>query len=473
MLTKILTNRSASYWLFSAAGFSGAIALSWLISQGREALAVIICAYLVIFYLAIQGLEFLLLFWLALSPLAACYLRYPYEQSVITFDRVTICLMAYLAIRRLMADKTASLSLNLVSISWLIFGLYALGDCLVQGSPSLVSLKMAMDGFLLPVILLVIIENSPTLVPKSETIFKILLGLGYFLPIVGLYELATGQDLLAYPGGELFHDGTIRPNGPFLSDNSYALISLIIGLMLIYWPRIANIRVVSPKIWRGAILSALLASLLPQFRAVALAMVGALLLGQLLLYGKKALIKPLIVILLVVAASLPIGLSLKDTKFYQGRIADSTNISSRFVTYQAAFEIIKDNWLKGVGIGGYEAYFIHRYGIKELPEDKAELSQLAQTTPHNNFLAVLAELGIIGFILYLIAHATILYRAWRLYQQGAIVAATTIILLLLVYTGVGLTLTSGYYSDLNLIFLACLGFISIMPRPEPKIILSD
>jgi O-antigen ligase len=127
------------------------------------------------------------------------------------------------------------------------------------------------------------------------------------------------------------------------------------------------------------------------------------------------------------------------------------------VTYKRALEVAKNNPL-GVGLGNYENYFNKHWEIKEQP-NKEKLGELAQSTPHSNFLSVLAELGVVGFLFYLIAHLVLFYTAFKIMVTSNRSAGVTVILLVIIYAGVGLTLTSGYYYDLNLFFFCCLGML--------------
>lgn len=464
-LNDLTGRKNLNHFLLVVIGFALVILLNLLISENTSEFAWIICAFLSIsFY--VLNLETLFCFWLTLFPIAGYLLRYPEQQAFITFERLFIVLFGIGAIFRLTKNKMAKLNLGLFELSWMFFALYALGDCLLQGNFSLSTLKTAVDGFILPLIFFVIVKNSLHIREISEKIFIGLVILAYYILFIGIIELFTGVDLLAYPGGQLLFDGRVRPNGPFLSDHSYALISLILALTLLYWPKVANLTVLGKYkvLWYGAIASAFLAALVPQFRAVMLMMVICLVLGRYLSSTWRSLVIPSIVLIVLVLAGTPIWLFLSDSKFYQQRIADTANFSSRVVTYKKALEVARENPF-GVGLGNYENYFNGRWATKEQQEQQAKLTEkgkfgnIVQSTPHSNFLSVLAELGIVGFVLYLITHLILVYTAWRYSKKSNPVAGITVILLIIAYTGVGLTLTSGYYYDLNLFFFCCMGML--------------
>ncbi|MBI4854214.1 MAG: O-antigen ligase family protein [Acidobacteria bacterium] len=444
------------WFLIITIGFLLTIAIGFLVSNNASELAWVILGCLAIGFWVFYP-EKLFCYWLVLFPIADYLIRYPKQQAIITFERVFIVVLSLGILIRLVKNEKIKLKLGWFEISWMLFALYALGDCLLQENFSLSTLRTAVDGFILPLVLFVIIKESLDIKSISKKIFIGLIALSYLILPIGILELLTGIDLLAYPGGEIFFDGRIRPNGAFLSDHSYALISLILGLVLLYWPRVAGINVLGKYrlIWYGAIISAFLSALIPQFRAIMLIMLISLALGRYLISGWRSLITPFAAFLILIIAATPIWLFLSSTRFYQQRIADTANFSSRVVTYKKALEVAQSNPF-GVGLGNYENYFNKRWEVKEHPE---KLGEIAQSTPHSNFLSVLAELGIIGFILYLIAHLTLIYTAWKTAKFSNHTAGVTVLLLVIVYAGVGFTLTSGYYYDLNLFFFCSLGIL--------------
>lgn len=85
-----------------------------------------------------------------------------------------------------------------------------------------------------------------------------------------------------------------------------------------------------------------------------------------------------------------------------GASDDSSRI--RLVLGLAAINMFVDSYFLGVGFRGYIAHFTEYYSLQET---------LGVYEPHNIFYTILAELGIVGFTIYLIILFKIGYTAWR------------------------------------------------------------
>lgn len=78
--------------------------------------------------------------------------------------------------------------------------------------------------------------------------------------------------------------------------------------------------------------------------------------------------------------------------------AELTNFGSRRVFYQNSLELIRENWLLGVGTGGFvQAYGDHVTGKYAASDWRA----MHTTDPHNQYLAVWLQQGVAGLVLFL------------------------------------------------------------------------
>lgn len=98
------------------------------------------------------------------------------------------------------------------------------------------------------------------------------------------------------------------------------------------------------------------------------------------LYSRRMLVLMIIIGLIVVALRW-------DSVEAQFRSENEESGSTRITAWQRTFDVIEDHWLLGTGPAGYAFYFT------------ARLTGFFQFS-HNNYIDILAQLGIIGFLVY-------------------------------------------------------------------------
>lgn len=113
-------------------------------------------------------------------------------------------------------------------------------------------------------------------------------------------------------------------------------------------------------------------------------------------------IKLYIIVPLLVAALAAAGLFIyKKTDAYNFSAIVSTNtLKTRTVLVQQTSKLIADAPLFGVGAGNWKTV-IPKYGLQNFPEPM-QGGTVVYVRPHNDFLWVLAEVGVIGFIFFLL-----------------------------------------------------------------------
>jgi O-antigen ligase len=223
------------------------------------------------------------------------------------------------------------------------------------------------------------------------------------------------------------------------------------------------------------------ATLLPLFRAVAVALVFCLALIEILLHttGKpvfqtlrslkifrsRRLRLYLVMSLLVVIPTVVLLEMQRDSSIVR-RLTSPRNLYARLATWQTAAKIVAENPMFGVGIANYSDYFDAKFSDWREEKDFVEGAK-AVDTPHSNFLWIASELGLAGLAFYLLAYAYLLqmgYRMWKRARTGEErLRGGFFLVLVLAYTLPGLTLASGTYSDLNLYCFFLLGMVSKSP----------
>ncbi len=82
----------------------------------------------------------------------------------------------------------------------------------------------------------------------------------------------------------------------------------------------------------------------------------------------------------------------------ESKSADLTNFGSRRVFYKNGVEILWENWFLGVGTGGFtQAYGDH----VSKKYDASDWRALRTTDPHNQYLSVAIQQGVVGVVLFL------------------------------------------------------------------------
>ncbi len=121
----------------------------------------------------------------------------------------------------------------------------------------------------------------------------------------------------------------------------------------------------------------------------------------------KKIIIALLILILLVGIVLPILFGLnKDLVLEKFNIAYRSSEHSRLMIWQSAVEIIKENWLLGVGAGNFQnVYLDFQKRFKEL------YLEWSAPQPHNIFLAFWLESGLLGLIGFLLLFFLIIRSA--------------------------------------------------------------
>lgn len=102
------------------------------------------------------------------------------------------------------------------------------------------------------------------------------------------------------------------------------------------------------------------------------------------------------------------SVNIKTQYFY--RLLSSDTLFSRVEYWQQAIYIIKDNFFNGIGVGNWMNTY-PKYGLSQFSDTAILNGRMTISNPHNDFLLVLSEIGIFGFLCYLGIFISILYQA--------------------------------------------------------------
>ncbi|MEK6299749.1 MAG: O-antigen ligase family protein [Acidobacteriota bacterium] len=463
------------------AASSGALIAAALCAGGRFREAAAAALVMLAFGFVVSAdvsVSTILVAWFAASPVASFFVRFPYDKSVLTFDRAVFLLIAGLLLIRWKRGATTGAINNASTralatatrfeIAWAALSVAALASALLKSHDLGYAGKIAFDSFCLPLFAFRLARHHLGGRARLRWLTLAAIGLALLLFATGAYELATGSDLFAYKGSELIRAGERRVNGPFAADSSYSIICLMFFLFLRAAPEALRLRFdkTSRLLYEYALAAALIASLLPMFRTVAIAALTcwvilelgggkALALKEGKAFGGRWLIAALIAMVALAAGLAP--------SLFAGRLADPSNAFSRVATWEAAAAIAAEHPLFGVGLANYGDYFRAKYNWEDESVEQV-MDSRALASPHSNLIWIAAELGWIAFAIYVIANVWLGLMGWRALKRAGTAtqraAAACFLSLVVAYWITGLTLTSGLYSDLNLYFFFLLGLLS-------------
>lgn len=421
----------------------------------------------------------MLIAWLALSPLASFYFRYPAERSLITFDRAALIFIAALFFlgwyRGTQAgNRFHQIAATKFELLWLILTTVALLSAVAISNNLGTATKTAIDAFLLPLVAFRLARYHLDLRDNRTILLTAAAFLSFVLFITGTYEMLTGVNLFPYSGSDIMREGEIRVNGPFSSDSSLAGISLLIALFLLAAPKVLRVRMDGSAqfIYLCSLISALIAALLPVFRIIAIALaIGWTGYEILRRQGRESSAtrklpnrSRRVQVLAGLAMIATLALSVMFISLLSpDRLTSLYNVYGRLATWTAAARIAAENPMTGVGLNNYGDYIAQRYETADQLADAVGEIRAARS-PHSNTLWVATELGVAGLALYLAANLFVFLMGLRMLRNSETshqrAAAASFLAIAAAYTIVGLTLTSGAYSDLNLCFFFLIGLLS-------------
>ena len=90
-----------------------------------------------------------------------------------------------------------------------------------------------------------------------------------------------------------------------------------------------------------------------------------------------------------------INLGINEISNVSAAYEKETSMGSRIIAWKNAIELVKEHPLLGVGTGGYEPAFVDHV------KDQKGQENFLHHDPHNQFLKILAELGMVGLVIFL------------------------------------------------------------------------
>jgi O-antigen ligase len=464
---------------FFIAAFVSVVLAAMLCAAGKykEAAAASASILAVAFILSARiSIESVLITWFVTTPLAYFYIRFPVDKSILTYDRAVFALVILMLLwkhRRTLAGRASALIATKFEIVWALLSVLALASAIMKSDDVAFAIKIAVDSFFLPLAAFHLVRYHFDARGRANLLMLGAMLLALFLFITGAFELATGTNLFQYKGSTLIREGEIRVNGPFAADSSYTIICLMVAVFLQAAPRLLRMRMdrVARLLYALALGAAMGATLLPMFRATAIALVICWMIlkwatgreskTEIRDNSEKAQrftssLWPYVLIGGAIAVLIFGPFSIGR------RITDPRNAFGRLATWEAAAGIAMERPLSGVGLTNYRDYFHAKYNWEDESVETVQRASAADS-PHSNPLWIAAELGLVALALYLMASLYLFFMGLSAMKKASgpqqRAAAACYLALMAAYWIPGLTLASGYYSDLNLYFFFMLGLL--------------
>lgn len=259
--------------------------------------------------------------------------------------------------------------------------------------------RVWIDSILLPLIIFAVVRGVVAAkAGAEERIALALMAAGLLLAVIGIGEKMFGFELAsAIRGGSVFFDPSIdqvRISGPYESPAPYGLALVLCLAASMYWilmrPRAPDTILLAI----GVVGLELTAIFLNFFRVGWITAVLVIVLSMGLRRGR---VLRLLMVVSTVALVIVLGLTqLSSDSSISKRIDNVQNIYARLGAYQQAIQIFESKPVFGIGALRYNEVASQLPtlvvgGVQSVPD------------PHDSFLEVLAEDGVVGFIALLLA----------------------------------------------------------------------
>jgi O-antigen ligase len=341
-------------------------------------------------------------FWIAVEGVAFPFVRYPLNHDVATFDRFAVLVMGaalLLSSWPVMSKRSRQLTgaFGLFALVYVVRAVLTHPLPLAPGQPAYASFQPiadALDNVGLPFIVFLVAARTVT-PERWRFVARALAFLGTTLSLVAIAQWIFGFQLATISGATPFVDpaaGLIRAAGPYPDPVIYGGVMLVCLAGTLYWmlaERAYNLGVV--------ILGLEVLSLAPGYtKTVWAAAFATIVLGL----GLRRRVSSRTV-LVFVYATVAVGLvyaTVQNSTVVESRITGQNaqdNWSGRQATWHEAISIFEHWPVAGAG----NSQFISAQAL--VPQVRVKGIQAA-TSPHNVFLGVLAEIGVVGIVSLLI-----------------------------------------------------------------------
>jgi O-antigen ligase len=283
-----------------------------------------------------------------------------------------------------------------------------------------------------------------------------------YLATIGAAEMVLNQDLLPMADDMKldFADGTgaisvVRANGPFETTSTLALVG-IFNFFLLCLFRHAMRGSLPPwhrRLQSIAMLMSAAASMMTLHRGVvfswiAIGIVEFWLNRRNTIWLRRSAWKRIALVASFCAAL--VAIQVIAPGIYENRVSDPSNLYGRIAQQQQTLAVFRDHLWVGAGFGqfaqvvsGEARYRFFLAGVESLGY------------PHNTLASIAAETGLVGLVFFILSQLFLLvaFRQLLFTRTSGRLVWGIFISFFIAYWVVGMDLTSGYYSELNMWYM--------------------
>jgi O-antigen ligase len=328
----------------------------------------------------------------------------PRQMALTIFTGILVCILVFKAINNKikLPFSLMKLPVPLLMVTFIVLVALSLFRCLVlEDGLYVLSKNLVLFLFFLSTVFL-IVSNQLRLSP----FIKIIAGFVAITLLVFAYQLITG-------------DGQIASMSSTMANKN-----LLASALFLTWPfLVSSMRLT--KVWRSICFGLLLISFAViwfiQTKAVIVAAVlfiGVLLLILFLKRRELNLSRRMIkrsLFVFVSCCTIVISLSIVN-KEHLPHLFNTNTAQTRLLLWNSTGQIISENTVTGVGAGNWRVHFPD-HGLQGYNEQVRNGLSVYQR-PHNDFLWVFSELGIGGFVVYVLLFAFVIFSLFKLVKTS-------------------------------------------------------
>lgn len=367
------------------------------------------------------------LVWLVIAPLLqgeSAEIKLAASIPSIGFDRLAICCLFIVCLVRKCTLPRCSRrpSADPVYITLLVFVIVGVLNAVfvrvtsdhvlrfgtaMRSREVVETLQTLTDHYLLAFAAFFVARNLADDRRKLETILEVLPLIALYLGPIGLIEHVTGRTMFV-PSQVLLWNDASRAAGPLKNPAVYGVVLGICAVCGLH--SLAAARSIPVKaVYILAIVSALVGEAMTFTRSAWLVPVLAISVMLVLYQGKRRILAAWVLTGCVLLCCF-IPLMLNSASFVK-RVGDTDAINGRIVATRNLLSMIGDRTAWGFGLNNVDFYKVN------YPVHIPGIRYTVGPTSHNTFLTILVEMGLMGFVPYVIT-LVIVFGRWLSVYRG-------------------------------------------------------